>query len=202
MLTALLLIFDPANTWGRIEAAKPSVTRVFFIYVLPIMLLSFALEGWLIARFGVASGRFAQRLLTPSQDVIVRYEVAQFTLGLLICFVGAWLVRQLSQSFHRKHSYAESFAMLSYSLGPYFLCRILDGWPVVHTWAAWGIGVVLAISVFYRGLPRVLRPDPSNALGVYLLCSVLILTLTALAHFLAIAILEEKIFRSGFSLPS
>jgi hypothetical protein len=59
---------------------------------------------------------------------------------------------------------------------------------------------VLAISLFYRGLPRVLKPDPSNALGVYLLCSMLIVVLTALTHFLVTAILDEKIFRSGFSV--
>jgi hypothetical protein len=200
MFRVLLLIFDPANSWERIETSRPSVARVFFTYVLPIMLLSFAVEGWLISRNGIYGGNFARRLARVSQDLLVRYEVAQFVLGLAICFAGAWLVQQLAQSFHRRHTYTECFAILGYSLGPYFLCRMLDGWPVIHTWVAWAIGAVLAISLFYRGLPRVLRPDPSNALGIYLLCAVLILALTALAHFLAIAILDEKIFRSGFSL--
>jgi hypothetical protein len=200
MFRVLLLIFDPAGSWERIETARPSVARVFFTYVLPIMLLSFAIEGWLISRLGTQGGNFARRLVRVSEDLLVRYEVAQFAFGLVICFVGAWLVQQLAQSFHRRHTYAECFTILGYSMGPYFLCRMLDGWPVVHTWLAWAIGAVLAISLFYRGLPRVLKPDPSNALGIYLLCSMLILVLTALTHFLATAILGEKIFRSGFSV--
>jgi hypothetical protein len=200
MFRVLLLIFDPANSWERIETARPSVARVFFTYVLPIMLLSFAVEGWLISRHGTHGGHFARRLVRVSEDLLVRYEVAQFAFGLVICFLGAWLVQQLAQSFHRRHTYAECFAILGYSMGPYFLCRMLDGWPVVHPWVPWAIGAVLAISLFYRGLPRVLKPDPSNALGVYLLCSMLIIVVTALTHFLAIAILDEKIFRSGFSV--
>jgi hypothetical protein len=200
MFRVLLLIFDPANSWERIETARPSVARVFLTYLLPIMLVSFAVEGWLISRLGTQGGNFARRLVRVSQELVVRYEIAQFALGLVICFVGAWLVQQLAQSFHRRHTYAECFAILGYSMGPYFLCRMLDGWPVLHTWLAWAIGAVLAMSLFYRGLPRVLKPDPSNALGIYLLCSMLILVLTALTHFLAIAILDEKIFRSGFSV--
>ena len=202
MLRALLLIFDPANSWEKIETAKPSVAHVFFAYILPIMLLSFAAEAWLLSRFGMERGHLTQRLAAVPQDVIIRYEVAQFALGLLICFLGAFLIQILSQSFHRRHTYSDSFATLGYSLGPYFLCRILDGWPVINTWVAWAIGAVLAISLLYRGLPRVLRPDPSNALGVYLMCSMVALAITAICHYFAVLILSEKILRAGFSLPA
>jgi hypothetical protein len=202
MLRALLLIFDPSNSWEKIETAKPSVAHVFFTYVLPIVLLSFAVEAWLLSRFGVERGQVIQRLTRVSQDVLIRYEVTQFVLGLVICVGGAFLIQKLSQSFHRKHSYAECFTMLGYSLGPYFLCRILDGWPVINTWIAWAIGALLAVSLLYRGLPRVMKPDPSNALGVYLMCSLVLLALTGIAHYFATLVLGEKIFRSGFSLPN
>lgn len=202
MLRALLLIFDPTNSWGKIETAKPSVAHVFFTYILPIMLLSFALEAWLLSRFGIERGHLAHRLAPVSQEVIIRYEIAQLALGFVVCFLGAFLIQILSQSFHRRHTYADSFATLGYSLGPYFLSRILDGWPVINTWVAWAIGAVLALSLLYRGLPRVLKPDPSNALGVYLMCSMVILVLTAISHYFAALILNEKILRSGFSLPA
>jgi len=202
MLRALLLIFDPGNSWERIETAKPSVARVSFMYVLPILVVSLAAEGWLIARFGIQSGGVVRRSMLVSKEVLVRYEVAQFVLGLLICFGGAWLIQKLSESFHRKHPYRECFAILGYSLGPYFLCRILDGWPELNTWVAWAIGAVLALSLFYRGLPRVLRPDPSNALGVYLMSALIILVPPGLAHFVATLILDEKILHAAYFLPS
>jgi hypothetical protein len=201
MLRALLLIFDPANSWEKIETAKPSLAHVFFLYVLPIMLLSFAVEAWLLTQLGAQRGRVIERITQVSKDVIIRYEVTQFVLGIVVVFLGAFLMQKLSQGFHRKHTYGESFATLGYSLGPYFLCRMLDGWPALNTWIAWAIGAVLAVSLLYRGLPRVLKPDPSNALGVYLMCSMLILVLTGVAHYFATLVLNEKIFRAGFSLP-
>jgi hypothetical protein len=199
MLRALLLIFDPVSSWEKIETAKPSVAHVFFTYVLPIMLLSFAVEAWLLTQLGAERGRVVQRLAHVSKEVIIRYEVMQFVLGIVVVFLGAFLMQRLSQGFHRRHTYAECFATLSYSLGPYFLCRMLDGWPVLNTWIVWATGALLAVSLLYRGLPRVMKPDPSNALGVYLMCAMLILVMTGIAHYFATLVLSEKIFRAGFS---
>ena len=177
------------------------MAHVFFTYVLPIMLLSFAVEAWLLTQLGAQRGRVVERVVQIPKDVIIRYEVTQFVLGIVVVLLGAFLMQKLSQGFHRRHTYGESFATLGYSLGPYFLCRMLDGWPVLNTWVVWGIGALLAVSLLYRGLPRVLKPDPSNALGVYLMCSMMILMLTGVAHYFATLVLSERIFRAGFSLP-
>jgi hypothetical protein len=202
MVRALLLIFDPASTWEKIETTKHSVTRVFFLYLLPVMLIGLAVEGWLLTRFGVERGGVLQRVMHVPQEVIIRYEVAQFALGLAICFVGAWLFRKIAESFHRRHTYSECFATLGYSLGPYFLLRMLDGWPLLNTWIPWAIGALLALSVLYSGIPRVMKPDPSNALGIYLLCSMLLLITTGLAHFVATLVLDEKILQSGIRMAA
>lgn len=199
MLRALLLIFDPNNTWEKISTSKHSVAHVFFFYLLPIMLLALAVEGWLITQFGVERGRVVERILRLRPEVVLRYELAQFVLGLAISFIGAWFFKLVGEGFHRRHSYSECFAALGYSLGPYFLVRILDGWPVLNTWIPWTIGILLALSVLYRGVPRLMKPDPSNALGVYLLCSMLLLILSGLAHFIASLVLDERLLaRSPF----
>lgn len=202
MVRALLLIFDPANTWEKIETTKHPIYRVFLLYLLPIMIVSFAIEGWLIMQFGVERARFVERTVRVPQDVIIRYEIVQLVLGLIIAFGGAATFRMIAQSFHRRHSYTECFATLGYSLGPYFLLRILDGWPALITWIPFAIGVLLALSVLYRGIPRLMKPDPSNALGVYLLCSMLLIVVTALAHFIATLVLAEKVFATGFVPPA
>jgi hypothetical protein len=200
MVTALLLIFDPDNTWAKIETTKRSVSRVFFMYLLPIMLLAAVAEGGLLLKLGVQAGHFSDRLKPVSQDLVVRYEIAQFVLGLAVCFLGAWLFQKFGAGFHRAHLYSDCFATLGYSLGPHFLLRILNGWPALNTWIAWAIGALLALSILYRGIPRLMKPDPSNALGLYLMCSLLILVLTGLSHFVATLILEEKILQAGVGM--
>ena len=201
MVRALLLIFDPANTWEKIETTKHSIARVFFLYLLPIMLLAFAVEGWLLMQFGVERGHVLEKIVRLRPEVILRYELVQLVLGLAMCFVGAWFFKMTGEGFHRRHSYGECFATLGYSLGPYFLTRMLDGWPPLNSWIPWTIGVLLALSVLYRGVPRLMKPDPSSALGVYLLCSMLLIILLGLAHFIATWVLAEKILQSGFNLP-
>jgi hypothetical protein len=201
MVKALLLIFDPGATWEKIQTMEHSVPRVFFLYLLPIMLVAFAVEGWLLVQFGMERGGIIEGVGPVRRELVMRYEVAQFILGLTICFLGAWLFRKIGESFHRRHSYTECFTALGYSLGPYFLARMLDGWPMLNTWIAWGLGALLALSVLYRGIPRLMKPDPSNALGLYLLCSLLLLFITGLSHFVATLVLDEKIFKAGFVLP-
>lgn len=201
MLRALLLIFDPVTTWEKIDTTKPSVPRVFFLYLLPVMLVALAVEGWLLAQFGVERRHVLQHTVRVPLELIVRYELAQFVLGLAIAFLGAWLFRKTGEGFHRRHSYSECFATLAYSLGPYFLMRMLDGWPLLNTWIPWAIGALLALSVLYSGIPRLMKPDPSNALGIYLLCSILVVIMTGLAHFVATLVLDEKLL-AGIKLPA
>src|SRR5207249_3041737 len=53
MIRALMLIFDPAGTWEKIEAGPKSAGRLFFLFLLPLMLISSAAEAWGLLHFGV-----------------------------------------------------------------------------------------------------------------------------------------------------
>jgi flagellar biogenesis protein FliO len=200
MINAILLIFDPANTWERIEKSQRNVWTVFFLFLVPLLLFVSALEGYALVRFGEAQGGIIERVVPVSRDLAIRYEAVQFSLSLLIIFGGAWLLKKTGESFHRRHTYKEAFTILAYSLSPLFLMRILDGWPVMNTWICWGIGIFLSVAALYRGVPRIMKPDPSNALGVYLLGAMMLILITGLAHFLAVQVLEEKILTNGWRL--
>ena len=193
MIKALLLILDPENTWGKIEQNPPGVASVLFSYLLPLLLLGTAVEIWGMMKLGYDKGKFVERRVILEQDMAIRYGSAQVGLGLLTAFLGAWAFRKTSQGFHRRHSYRETFTPIAYSLGPIYLARMLDGLPGVNTWICWGLGALLGISVLYRGIPRLMKPDPSNALGLYLTCSFLFLVLTGIAHYLAQMVLQEKL---------
>ncbi len=199
-MKALLLILDPANTWDKIEKAQQGVARVFLLYLLPVMALSMLAEGWGLLRFGVQENTLLERRVSVPLDLVLRYEGIQFGLAVLIAFVGSWLFKRMGEGFHRRHSYAQAFATLAYSLGPFFLARMLDGVPAINTWICWAIGVTFALSTLYRGIPRLMKPDPSNALGLYLMCSLLLLATTGLAQFLGVWVLQEKLLAGGWGV--
>jgi len=197
MIKALMLIFDPAGTWEKIESAPKDGVRIFFLFLLPVMLISGAVEGWELLHFGLDRTRLNSDLparhVKVSPELALRYEAAQLAFGLVIVLGGALLFRKIGEGFHRRHSYTETFATLAYSASPIFLSRILGVLPAFNTWVAWGIGITLAVAALYRGIPRVMKPDPSNALGLYILSSLLLISTTGLTQFLANLILQEKI---------
>ena len=200
MIRALMLIFDPAGTWDKIESSPRNVGRVFFLFLLPLMFLSGAAETWGLLRFGMQRstvGDLPVRTVKVSPELALRYEAAQLIFGLAIVFGGAVLYQKIGASFHRRHFYSETFATLAYSMGPLFLARILDGVPQLNTWVCWGIGITLSVAALYRGIPRIMKPDPSNALGLYLMCSFLLIVVSGLAHFFANLVLEQKILAGG-----
>src|SRR4051812_32454231 len=106
MITALLLIFDSSATWEKIGMRQSqSIGRVFLSYWLPILLLSVAAESFGLAKFGMYQGDILPRLVRPSQELIIRYQVVKTVFDLLILFGGAWVLKAIGEGFHRKHAY-------------------------------------------------------------------------------------------------
>lgn len=198
MLTALMLIFRPALAWERIENAQRSVVAILFQFLVPLMLLSAAVEGFGLLKLGEERRTVdVARLEKVPPELAVRYEATQLGLSLIIIVGGAWVLQHISSSFHRSHNYKECFTTLAYALSPLFLLRMLDGVPQINTWICWAIGVALSVAALYRGIPRTLRPDPSSALGLYLVASLVVIMGTGLAHLLAVLVLNGQVLRSG-----
>jgi hypothetical protein len=195
MIKALLLIFDPASTWEKIENAHQRVTTVFVLFLLPLLLLTGAIEGFGLMRFGEVRGTVNERVVKMPLDVVLRHGVVQTVLSLALVFGGALLVRNIGAGFHRQHTYTECFTILAYALSPLFLARLLDAAPAINTWVCWAIGVSLSVSALYRGIPRIMKPDPSNALGLYLISSLTLIIITGLAHYVTVLVLQGKILR-------
>ena len=197
MIKSLLLIFDSANTWEKIAAAPQSVLKVITLSLMPLLLLSAAAEGAALIKFGREQGPL-DTMKPVSQALALRYEIAQLGLSLLVVVAGAAVLQKIGQSFHRRHTYSECFTTLAYSLSPLFLLRVFAGFPAIPAWACWAVGILLSVSALYRGIPRIMRPDPSNALGLYLLSSLLLIAVTGLAHFVAGLVFNEKILAGAW----
>src|SRR5262245_10750054 len=177
MIKVFLLILDPTNTWDRIELEKPRhrVATLFLSFVLPVLAFGCAVEAWGLLYLGETRGVLDDHVVRMPTAVVARYLGVEAGLSLLILFAGARGLQLLGASFHRRHSYTECFATLSFAMGPLFLFRALDAFPAINTWICWAIGAILAISVLYRGIPRLMKPDPSNALGLYLVSALVLI---------------------------
>jgi hypothetical protein len=166
MIKALMLVFSASKTWESIKTDQRSVAQISTTFFLPLLAVTSLAEAFGMLRLGMS---------------------------LAIVYLGSIALQKIGASFHRRHSYQECFTTLVYSLSPLYLMRVLDGVPAMDTWACYGIGIFLALSLLYRGIPFIMRPDPSNALGLFVFCSFLLLLSTGLAHWVATLVLAEQL---------
>jgi hypothetical protein len=191
MIRALLLIFDGSRTWERIKADQAGVAGISLRFLLPLLLLTAGAEVAGLTRFGAERGSFG-RVVPISLELALQYEAVHVIGLLLLIYLGALLLQNIGASFHRRHSYTECFTTLCYSLSPLLLMRIPDAFPSVPSWACYGVGIFLAVCLLYRGVPTILKPDPSNALGLYMLCAFLLIAATGIIHFVSTLVLSEQ----------
>jgi hypothetical protein len=191
MIKALLLIFEPIATWEGILRARRSMGFILVIYVLPLLLITSAAEGYGLVHWGKWQGEVG-RLKNFSLGEAVVVEVAQFVLSLGVVFFGANLLKSIGETFHGRHTYTQAFTAVAYSLGPLFLLRLLDAFAGVSPWVSWSIGIILSVAVLYHGVPRTMEPDPSHAFGLYLMSALLLVLVSALVRFVTAAYLQGK----------
>ena len=169
MFQALILMFEGATAWDRIALQAPGLARVFCLRLAPMMVITAALEGLGLARWGKWQPEFRHyRMFTANQ--IITYEVAQSLLNLVMILLCAWLVQVMGRTFHGRdtYTYVRSFTAVVCSLSPMFLLRLLDALPGMSPYISWALGILLSVWVLYDGLPRLLLPDPTHAFGLYL----------------------------------
>jgi uncharacterized membrane protein YecN with MAPEG domain len=195
MIKALLLIFEPIATWDRILLARRNLGFILVAYLLPMVLLCSAAEGYGLAHWGKwQSGApgVVPRLkhFSPAEAFLI--ESAQFLLSLLVVFLGARLVKALGETFHGRHTYTQSFTVVAYGLSPLFLCRLLDAFAGVQPWVTWAIGIVLCVAALYQGVPRLMEPDPPHAFGLYLMSVILLVFISGLVRFVTAWYLQGR----------
>lgn len=185
MIKAVLILFEPVETWDRIAQAGRSVGAVLVTYVLPLLLLIGTAEALAMMHWGDWRGD----VLTLKKYTLpeaVGFQLMQLTVQLATLFLGAKLLINLGETFHGRHTFTQAFTAVAYGLGPYWMLRLLDAFPAVNPWVPSALGMVLTIAVLYHGIPRVMLPDPPHAMGLYLVSSLLLLFVAGLGRFLVV----------------
>jgi len=184
MIKAFLLIFEPVHSWDVVARSQRGVTFIFATFLLPMVLLSSAAEGFGLVHWGKsredAESQGPRKF--PVKEAVV-YEIVQAGLTIAIVFIAATILKSLGETFHGRHTHTQSFKTIAYGLSPLFVLRLFDAFSWVSPWTSWTIGVVLCVVVLYEGLPRVMLPDPPHAFGLYLMNSLLVVLITGLARF-------------------
>jgi hypothetical protein len=183
MIKALFLLFEPGAAWEHIAQARRGISYILATYLLPILLLTTAVEAWGLQHWGKWQPKF-KMFKDFSPQAIVSYEVVLTLLLLIMVFVCALILLRISQTFHGRHTYLQAFTIVSYGFCPVFLLRLLDAAPQISPWVTWAIGIALVIRVLYQGVPRVMEPDPTHAFGLYLSALVVIILMSGVVRLL------------------
>jgi len=183
VIKAIFLIFQPNATWERVVQTQRSLGYLLMLYLFPMMLIAAAAEGFGLAEWGKPQADIHRMHKFTAGEALI-YELAHSLLTLLAILVCAWLIKILGTTFHGRHAYRETCTLVIYGLSPVFVLRLVDAFPAISPWVTWGIGIALSIKVLYQGILLVLQPDMPSAFGLFVMCSLLALTLTGLVRFL------------------
>ena len=167
MIKVFFLIFEPSATWDRIARARRGFAFILCLYLMPLIVLATAVEGWGLNRWGKWQPRF-EKFKEFSRPDIISFEAIQATLLLLMVLLSALLLLKISQTFHNRGKYLDAFTTMAYGYSPVLLARWLDAGPMVNPWTSWAIGILLTVWILYQGIPCLMQPEPSHSFGLYL----------------------------------
>lgn len=199
MIKVFFLIFEPRAAWEKIALAKRSFASVLCLYLLPMVLITAAVEGWGLERWGKWQPRFEKLRTDFTLNDIVCFEAVQAVLLILMVLLGALILLKASQTFHRHSRFSDAFTTMAYGCSPLLLAHLLDAGASVSPWTSWTLGIVLSIWVLYQGIPHVMQPDPTHAFGLYLSAGFVLVLASGLVRLLtALYLLGEMDFHHSW----
>jgi hypothetical protein len=207
MIKALWLLVNPEGAWESIRLNHRKTFFILVTYLLPFIIASCFVEGYGLWRWGRVRGEFSQLTHFPKGEIII-YEAAQAVLTLLVVLIGTKLVKSVGETFHGRHTTSEVFTAVAFGMSPLLLARCVDALPGISLWITWSVGILLTMSLLYKGLPVIMRPDPPHAFGLFFMSSLLLLLVTGLVRFSTawylhgkFPLLEKAVIDLGARLP-
>jgi hypothetical protein len=191
MFRAFVLIFKPLRAWARIHEAQRGMLFIFFVHLLPLLVLVSAAEGFGLVHFGKWRGVIPRLQQFPLGEAVV-FEIAQILVGILLVLTGTLLVKALGETFHGRHTFTQAFTVVAFGLSPLFLMRLLDIFPSVSPWVSWAVGILLSAGALYHGVPQIMDPDPPHAFGLFLMTTILLTLTSGLARLITAFYLQGK----------
>lgn len=193
MIRAFQMVFVPEWTWLRIAEKNRGFLFVFFVSTVPLIAGALALEAFGLLRLGETVGEFGK--VTVAQHTALKYVGMHGALDLGFLFFGGWFLLSVARSFNARVGFPQAFSTLAYGASPIFLTHALDGLPFLYSWLCWGIGFGLAIRSLYHGVAINMKPEQTKGFGLYIVSIFIVGLLSALAHYVSLAVLHGKVLR-------
>jgi hypothetical protein len=180
MFRSLQLLISPGSTWAKIAAAKRGVVWILLIELLPLLLITCAIEGYILTRWGERADQFGRVISHPLKSAVT-VECIQLAVSLAMVLAAAQILSWVGESFHFYPRFRVCFTLTTFGFSPYLLLRLLHYAPGLNEWVGPALGALGCIYVLYQGVGVVLEPDQTQGFGLFLL-SVLTFTLFCGMH--------------------
>jgi hypothetical protein len=204
MFYVFFMFIDSATAWRWAGEAGKSLTRLTVVHLLPLAALGCVAEGYGLMHWGRSVGDYGARQIVPLADVL-RYEGARFALALLMVLLVACVLRVVANTFHARNGFLPALTVAVFGCGPIFLLRVADMFSVAPPWLTWAVGAILSAAVLYQGIPRVMRADPTHAMGLYMAGAMLVVMFSGVMQLAVPMLLEEQLLPTarevGFGTP-
>jgi hypothetical protein len=197
MLRALRLLFSPSKTWEAMALNPPHAVTIILVSLLPLMVVTFGVEGYGLLRLGESVGGIG-RQLQLSHERVIRYEAFYAVASMVVIFAGTFLMKSVAESFGVITSFGGCFVLMACGFMPIFLMRIPDGVPQINTWICWAVGAVLAVRILYHGVALWLKPEQTKGFGLFLVSIVYTFVLSGLVHFAAVQVLHGRLLKKVY----
>jgi hypothetical protein len=112
MIKALFLIFKPMTAWDGILKARRGPGFLLAFYLLPMMVIVAAAEGYGLVNWGKPQWGMVHRVQKFTAGEALIYEAAQSLLMLLVMVVCAWLIRVFGDTFHKRNTCRQTFTLV------------------------------------------------------------------------------------------
>jgi Ni/Fe-hydrogenase subunit HybB-like protein len=166
-------------------------------YLLPLLVLVAVVEGHgliLMGRHQLAAGLANHFPLTR----VCLFELAQAGLLLLLLLGAAVFIKSFGNACHRRNHLSQGLFLVFHAVGPLLLLQLFNGLPIMNLfWVSWLVGITLTLCTLYHGLPRIMRPDPPSAMGLFLASSCVLCLLLFGARLFTYCYLARQLNASG-----
>ena len=177
------LLLATGENWDKEVEEVPQPWIVFGLYLVPIVVCGLLPEYLSLTHWGALKDARVQRGLTSPWNAF-SHEAFCGVNSVILVFVAAWFLILTGSGVLCRINYRTSFTVITFSLAPLFLLRMLNAIPALDPWFVFGIGLFLSLAVLKRAIQRFIQPSPTQAFGLYISAALMIIALSATVRFI------------------
>lgn len=189
MIRVFQLFFLPGAAWEKIALGRQKFLMTALLYLAPLLVVTVLADGYSLHLWGMrdVSGGAATNY---DLAAIWRFELIHAGILLAMVLSGAVIVQWLAESFQVQTDFATCFNLAVFGFTPVFIAHMLSIAPFLNNWITTGLGMLGCAYVLYQGVGAVLQPDQTKGFGIYILCVITFVLLTAMEFMLGLMALR------------